>query len=289
MKHYSANKILTLTILFAVMLQAIATARDEFPPAVKEASNASFQCLREDDTQACFSGQGFVCSQQGDRSRNAYSCYVSIDGYCYRRRFQLKDRGWSGNEDWSLGACEPTFDIPLADGVRAQYDNVNAPDSVRFRFLLSKVFSEVVHEENAGGAEKFFVAGTTSKTDTKHLVDYFVSEHWKILNEVYDEQTALLCESGKPRFTDSWLYATFDAFDDIRFKAYERHLERVRTEFAADETFDLEKALSGFPGSFSTTTYATTGDLDFLQERAELRCSTPLSMQFSTGRDIPAD
>lgn len=277
---------ITMAVLTAVTLQITAAAQDERPAAVKRVSDTAFQCLTQDDSANCFVDRGFACSQPGKKSRNTYSCYVSVGGYCYRRRFQLKDRGWSGSEDWTLGECEPTFEFPLADGVRAQYDNVNAPDSVRFRVLLSHIFREVVHDENPLGAARYLRSGMTATTDNQRLLDYFVAEQWNILNEIYNEQTTLLCDSSKPRFADSRLYSTFDEFDDIGIKVYEKHLRRVRAELASDDSFDLEKALTGIPGSFSTTIHATSGDLPSLQKRAELRCSTPLSMQFTSFEDV---
>jgi len=246
----------------------------------------AYECLRGDQKLACFKAKGFSCAPVGEPSRNSFSCYISFEGDCYRKRFQLKENGWSGNDQWVTGECEDTHEPTLQPGVRWMFDNTNAPDFVRFKMLLSSVFGESVDSDDDRGAWRYIAPGANVETEYERISTYLVSKNWEIVNQIHGEQSSLLCDGDRPRFKDSRLHETFDAFDDLMLETYAEHLVIVRKHFIDDGTFDLDAALYGYPGSFSLTSLRTTGQVDDLYEAAVRFCTTPFSMNFTRVEDV---
>ncbi len=244
------------------------------------------KCLFSHQKLACFKEEGFSCVSVGEPSWNSYSCYISLGGGCYRTRFQLTAVGWSSKDQWLTGECEDTHKSKLQPGVRMMFDNTNAPDSVRLRQLLSSVFRESIQSSDDRAPWSYIAPGANADTDFERISTYFVSKYWEIENQIHDAQVSLLCEDELPRFKDSRLRDVFDAFDDLMLETYAGHLPSMRERFDDDESFDLDAALYGFPGSFSVNILKTGGLVDDLYNEAVRFCTTPFSMNFTKVEDV---
>lgn len=240
------------------------------------------KCLAGDEQLECLRLSGFSCAPTGNANRNGYSCYASIDGGCYRTKFGLKPGGWTSHDDWVHGECEARHELAKPAGVRMQYDELNAPDSILFQMFVAALFRDNVDQGQHGMGKAYIRPGANSATDYYQVTLYFASKYLEIEHEVHDTQIDMLCQDGKPRYSDSTLFEVMDRFDDIAIETYAKHLEVTKVDFAEDDKFDLDAALRGFPAAFSITVVATSGSLQDVKGFAARTCSEPFKRSFTT-------
>ncbi len=280
---------------FEIALEADAAIGDR-----EQAERMAFDCLRGDRRLECLNEKGFRCASVGEPSRNGYSCYLSVGGNCYRKRFRLEENGWSSNDDWQSGACEDTFEPALGPGVRERYDNTNAPDKLLFKMFVRRIFAESVdfletlesaEFERSQAGLKYVEPGLTGKMDAADVVRYFARRFPDIEDDVEEFSKALLCEGTRPRYPGAENFVVFNQLDEVRLNVYERHLLIARAELQAGGLFDLDKALHDFPGSFVSVSVdheaARDGSVASIYEHATRLCESPWGHQFSSSG--PAD
>lgn len=270
--------LLLVSLLFGVVLAS------EYPEDVAEPAEKgrqlSFQCLTQDNQLDCMRDKGFTCEAAGQASRNSYSCYLPIEHGCFRTRFQLTSDGWNGHSNWKPGECEPSHTRAMEPGVRRYFDNINAPESILFRLIVEQIFSDSLEIDKYRMGWLYIEPGAMPDTNYDLISSYFISKYWEIENEIHDAKTELMCKDGEPRYSDSTLYTVFDAFDDLRYGIYAKHLALAKIDFADDDTFDLAAALKGYPGSFSVTVVATSGPIDQVYTAAQRFCTEPFTKTF---------
>lgn len=240
------------------------------------------KCLAGDEQLECLRMSGFSCTPTGKANRNGYSCYIFIEDGCYRTRFGLTPGGWTSHDDWVQGECEATHQVAKPAGVRMQFDELNAPDSILFEMFVGALFHDNLDQGDYRMGKSYIRPGANSITDYDQITLYFASKYLEIEREVHDAQIEMLCEDGTPRYSDSTLYEVLDKFDDLKIDTYTRHLELSIDHFAGDENFDLEAALRGFPAALSMTVFATSGSLKELRKNAARICSEPFKRNFKT-------
>lgn len=278
-------------ILLASLLCAVALASenpDDSTEADELGRQLSFQCLSQDNQLDCLKHKGFKCDALAGGSRDCYSCYLSIENGCYRTRFQLISDGWKARDAWKPGECKstPMLDQSADPQVRRQFDNCNAPDPVLFRLFVKGLFSDSLEVANYRMGWRYIQPGATPDTNYELVASYFISKYLEIEKEIHETKTKMMCQNGTPRYSDSTLFSVFDAFDDLNDGIYAKHLALAKIDFADDDTFDLEAALQGYPGSFSVTVVATSGAIDQVYAAAQRFCTEPFKRTFRSTREF---
>lgn len=247
------------------------------------------ECLRGNQPRRleCLAQKGFDCRSVGPAIARAHVCAIDIEGGCFRQRFQLSDNGWGGSGRWDEGACADTPETPRAPNVRLLYDNVNAPDYVRYRMVLADIFSEAIHEQNTRGAWRYIEPGAGDNADYAELTHYFVTEYWEAEKQLHEESRARLCDNKQPRYRDERLNGVYDAHDDLMLKIYEERLAAARETFADDDSINLNRLVYGYPAAFSMSISKNSTPVDDLYAHAKTLCADQqFRMNYATDRNF---
>lgn len=284
-------KVIPVGILFTALFCASPVASslsDDVEKGLEAGDAMAFECLSGDREIECLIKKGFTCASLGDPSRNNFSCYVPVNDGCFRKRFRLRPDGWSSSDSWLPEICDGDFEPTLGPGVRWRYDNANAPDELIFQLLTHRVFIETLDyiedldaltDEPHHAGYRFVEAGLTGRMASSDVVRYFAEQYLIIEKEVDELSRKLLCNGKEPRYQGAENLVIFNQLDDVKLNVYQRHLFLARADLQASGLFNLDTALSEYPGSFSSISFEhVVSDDDYaekLLQAASRLCTEP--------------
>ena len=137
--------------------------------------------------------------------------------------------------------------------IRAQYTNENAPQSVKFQMFLRGLAMPLQHK--SFWSHKYLEPGLTSTSDTDDLLEYFLDLHKQVESEISGATRRMVCPNDRRRPTGAEIFTVYDALDDVRVAIHDKYLAIAKAEIAADGAFDLDRALSNIPSSFTMTMF----------------------------------
>lgn len=149
-----------------------------------------------------------------------------------------------------------SFDIEQYDRRPAKtFTNENSPPSMLYWYFLDQIFVATESPPDSlqrHSLRRFLAAGLMENSDQDWLVEYFLDRFHAVEQEVRDTQGDILgCGDSRAPIEDVDLVRLMTALDEVEIAVYGKHAAAVSARLLIGSRFDLQKAMSEAPGSFS--------------------------------------
>jgi len=185
----------------------------------------------------------------------------------------------------TLADCESS-----SGQVRKCYDNDNAPPAFLYKLYVNHVFADSLEDQEHRTGWYYVQDGLTGKMNPDDAYLYFVPKYLEIEKEVEEVQNRMLCLDGKPRYTGAENFQIFNYMDDVQLTIYEKHLFIARSDLSVNGLFDVDKAMTGSSGSFTSKSMdheaVRNGSIKAIFEHAQKLCAGPRVYNFSSQHTV---